>query len=389
VTTHAYDVVIYDTLGAGGAPGALLAVFPGNTASGIANFPAYTWNSTPINFTVSATLKAVYIGIRYNNTASAAFYVTADEVSPLWPGYCATNTSGAPTWATIQTTGGSIFPNYKCMAIRTFGVSASVALCEQFAGGVVPPAGWTEVFTGTNYWEYATVSGFGVGTGSARWDCWNGSTGSRQTLFTPLFNATNPAGNDTLRMTVAYQPFGTAQDSLIIAGSTNGGTTWTSLARLGPTQLGSTTGATSPFTPTASQWKKMKWVVPGNTNMLQFQGYSGFGDCLYVDSICIQYIPVGIGNNNNSTPKVYSLNQNFPNPFNPSTQISFGLPKAGNVKLVVFDILGREVKTLVNDFQTAGTHSITFDASSLSSGVYFYTITASDFTATKKMLLVK
>ena len=268
-------------------------------------------------------------------------------------------------------------------------ISAISPLCEQFAGGVVPPTGWTEVFTGTNYWEYATVSGFGVGTGSARWDCWNASTGTIQTLFTPNFSPTNPAGVDTLRVTVAYQPFGTSQDSLIIAGSTNGGTTWTSLARLGPTQLGSTTGATSPFTPTASQWKKMKWVVPGNTNKLQFQGYSGFGDNLYIDSICIQYIPVGIGNNNNSTPNTYSLNQNYPNPFNPSTQISFGLPKSGNVKLVVFDILGREVKTLVNEFQTAGTHNITFDASSLASGIYFYSITANDFTATKKMLLIK
>ena len=119
-----------------------------------------------------------------------------------------------------------------------------------------------------------------------------------------------------------------------------------------------------------------------------FQGYSGFGDNVYIDSLCIG-VPVGVVNNNNNVPKVYSLNQNYPNPFNPSTQISFGLPKSGNVKLVVFDILGREVKTLVNEFQTAGTHSITFDASSLSSGIYFYSITANDFTATKKMLLIK
>ncbi len=88
-------------------------------------------------------------------------------------------------------------------------------------------------------------------------------------------------------------------------------------------------------------------------------------------------------------PKTYSLSQNYPNPFNPSTQIQFGLPKSGNVKLIVYDILGREVKTLVNEYRTAGTYQIAFDASSLASGVYFYKIEANDFVQTKKMLLVK
>jgi hypothetical protein len=100
-------------------------------------------------------------------------------------------------------------------------------------------------------------------------------------------------------------------------------------------------------------------------------------------------IIVGSNINSSNIPFAYSLSQNYPNPFNPSTKISFGLPKAGNVKMVVFDLLGREVATLVNEFRTAGNHTVDFNAASLASGVYFYKIEAGDFTATKKMLLVK
>jgi len=98
--------------------------------------------------------------------------------------------------------------------------------------------------------------------------------------------------------------------------------------------------------------------------------------------------PLGT-NNNNKTPNVYKLEQNYPNPFNPVTQISYSIPKTGNVKLVVFDVLGREVATLVNEVKTPGKYSVSFDASNLSSGVYMYRIEAGDFTNTKKMMLVK
>jgi hypothetical protein len=96
-----------------------------------------------------------------------------------------------------------------------------------------------------------------------------------------------------------------------------------------------------------------------------------------------------LGITQNGIPRVYSLGQNYPNPFNPTTTIKFEIPKSGLVKLVVFDILGREVTTLVNDFKQAGNYNISFDASSLASGVYFYKIEANDFVQTKKMLLIK
>ncbi len=91
----------------------------------------------------------------------------------------------------------------------------------------------------------------------------------------------------------------------------------------------------------------------------------------------------------NSIPKVYALNQNFPNPFNPSTKISYQISKSEFVSLKVYDILGNEVSTLVNEKKSPGNYEINFDASSLSSGVYFYQIKAGNFVQTKKMTLIK
>lgn len=85
----------------------------------------------------------------------------------------------------------------------------------------------------------------------------------------------------------------------------------------------------------------------------------------------------------------YQLNQNYPNPFNPSTVISYQLPTAGFVTLNIYDVLGREVRTLVNQREHAGNYSVTFDAHHLPSGVYFYRLQAGTYTQTKKLLLLK
>ncbi|RPI17620.1 MAG: T9SS C-terminal target domain-containing protein [Ignavibacteriae bacterium] len=93
--------------------------------------------------------------------------------------------------------------------------------------------------------------------------------------------------------------------------------------------------------------------------------------------------------NNDITEKTFSLAQNYPNPFNPSTNIKFDIAKEGMVKLNVYDISGNLVSTVVNENYNAGSYSINFNASSLSSGVYFYKLETADFTAIKKMILVK
>ena len=85
----------------------------------------------------------------------------------------------------------------------------------------------------------------------------------------------------------------------------------------------------------------------------------------------------------------FSLMQNYPNPFNPTTNIGFQIVEKGLVKLKVYDILGREIATLVNEEKGAGNYEVEFDASSLTSGVYFYRLTASTFITTRKMILLK
>ena len=92
-------------------------------------------------------------------------------------------------------------------------------------------------------------------------------------------------------------------------------------------------------------------------------------------------------------PEKYDLSQNYPNPFNPSTKINYDLPTDGKVSIKLFDMSGKEVASLVNEVKTAGYHTVDFNASNLSSGVYFYRISVeangNNFTATKKMMLVK
>ncbi|TVQ75897.1 MAG: T9SS C-terminal target domain-containing protein, partial [Balneolaceae bacterium] len=88
-------------------------------------------------------------------------------------------------------------------------------------------------------------------------------------------------------------------------------------------------------------------------------------------------------------PEGYNLGQNYPNPFNPTTQISFEIGQAGMTSLKVYDLLGREVATLVNSDLPAGSHTIDFDAANLASGTYMYRLEANGYVLTRKMMLVK
>jgi photosystem II stability/assembly factor-like uncharacterized protein len=97
----------------------------------------------------------------------------------------------------------------------------------------------------------------------------------------------------------------------------------------------------------------------------------------------------GIEKDDHDFMKDYSLEQNFPNPFNPSTLIRYKVPKVSNVSLKVFDMLGREVSTLVNEQKLPGKYEVKFDGSKLSSGVYLYKLQAGDFVQTKKLILIK
>jgi|GEM_PF-1255014 len=157
------------------------------------------------------------------------------------------------------------------------------------------------------------------------------------------------------------------------------------------------------------------WQLPGQTedNWTLYNGTGElpgvsptFGDSVYVGLITyifelngLPFVGTSDGievnqlsttpNEPNEKPVNFSLSQNYPNPFNPSTQISFSLTNPGFTSLVVYDIYGRTVSVLASKYFKAGTHNITFNASSVSSGTYFYTITVAGKSISRTMILIK
>ena len=117
----------------------------------------------------------------------------------------------------------------------------------------------------------------------------------------------------------------------------------------------------------------------------QYMGGNGRGDVM----VSLMNIPLSVKEITVELPAKYSLVQNYPNPFNPTTNIIFDVAKLSDVKIVVYDVMGREVQILVNESLKPGTYETSFDGSSLNSGVYFYKLITDGFTETKKMLMLK
>jgi hypothetical protein len=117
------------------------------------------------------------------------------------------------------------------------------------------------------------------------------------------------------------------------------------------------------------------------------------GDIFYMDGSSLYKVNSTITSTENNVntyiPQKFQLYQNYPNPFNPNTLIRYQLPEDGLVTLKVYDVLGKEIATLVNDHQSAGYYKVEFKASNLSSGLYIYKITAKNFTQSRKMLFMK
>lgn len=192
-------------------------------------------------------------------------------------------------------------------------------------------------------------------------------------------------------------------DFAVVEISTNNGTTWTSvktqLSRKGSGRSGSKQPSTSfgydAFTP------GLDWIeqtadlssFAGKQIKIRFRLSSDGADQRdgwYVDNIrVIGYKDISNSVAESSAPLFYSLSQNFPNPFNPATVIRYQVPIANHVSLKVFDVLGKEVETLVNAQQNAGNYSVNFNAQQLSSGIYFYRFTSGNYTNIKKMTVLK
>lgn len=129
--------------------------------------------------------------------------------------------------------------------------------------------------------------------------------------------------------------------------------------------------------------------VPSGNYTVRVLGNGPNGTPVHERFININVGFVGMQNNNSQIPAEYKIEQNYPNPFNPLTNINFDLPEEGFVSLSVYDVNGRLINELVKGNLYAGRHSVSWNASDHSSGIYFYKITAGDFTAVRKMILVK
>jgi len=207
--------------------------------------------------------------------------------------------------------------------------------------------------------------------------------------------------------------YGTGQEGLM-AGSaamlqtSNSGNNWTPVTILG---TGNVTGIT--FTPlpvdnfiwpawyirtstfiyastNGTSWNTEYTAPAGNYNAIsQARPGRGIWAVRSNGGISFHTILTDIKKIGTNTPGKYELLQNFPNPFNPSTNIRYNIPKNSFLRLVVYDLLGKEIETLVNEEQSAGTYEVTFNAVQYPSGVYYYKLTADGYSDTKKMLLIR
>ena len=268
--------------------------------------------------------------------------------------------------------------------------------CEGFNTPTFPPTGWT-ITGAANLWSRAQVSAFGLGVGSAKADFYNIAIGAQQ-----LNSHTYPAVlNSMLVFADKYCTLVNENDQLEIRASTNGGITWVHVVTLNGGINGElvTCGLPPPI-----DWKWQYITLPQNTNRVQFNAISAYGNNLYIDSICVKSLTGGI-TPIALTPNKFSLSQNYPNPFNPKTTIIFNIPplvydsfesktrgegdRGRSISLIVYDILGREIDVLVNEELKPGTYEVEWDGSNYSSGIYFYRLVTKDFSASRKMLLIK
>jgi hypothetical protein len=203
----------------------------------------------------------------------------------------------------------------------------------------------------------------------------------------------------------------TASSMPNIARTTDGGTTWNTID-IGSGLTGNTlikwipgtnlvyilgaNGAVKRSTNNGLNWTTMNTTGMSGLTHFDFNkvnniicGYaiSSTGNVFKLaDSILVL---TNLNNNETGIPTEFKLSQNYPNPFNPSTSIKYALPKNSSVKLIVYGLLGNEIKTLVNEKQTAGTYETKFDATTLASGVYYYKLITEGFVETKQMVLIK
>ncbi|MFQ5772637.1 MAG: T9SS type A sorting domain-containing protein [bacterium] len=204
----------------------------------------------------------------------------------------------------------------------------------------------------------------------------------KTTLSSPIFDLTDHVDPILEYYRWFFTKSIAGDDFLQVDISNDSGRTWVNLEKVAATENSWT----------ARQFRISDYLPATTTMLVRFitadSGDASVVDAL-VDDFSVYDISTSVENIPTYIPRHYILYQSYPNPFNPSTTISYDLPVASKVKLTVFNILGQEIATLVDDYQEAGGYKITYDFSGLASGIYLYRLEADNFIATQKMLLMR
>jgi hypothetical protein len=253
---------------------------------------------------------------------------------------------------------------------RTFvGESDSVqsSLTAELFEAFFPPIGW-RIFNQDGFITFEQFNGAnGPSIGGIRSVIMNfydyNIPGQRDSMYSASY--LDLYQSDTFRFDYAYAQYNATNiDSLKVKVSIDGGLTFPyEIFRRGGLGLATAPQTSSSFVPqNNTEWRSFSFPLSGI---------------------------VSATSNTSNIPGAFELHQNYPNPFNPSTYISFSLPVRTRVKLIVYDMLGREVKTLADNSFEPGNHKLVFDAAGLSSGIYFYSISTPGFSSTKRMAFIK
>lgn len=358
----------------------------------------------------SGQIYAVSIFIQQNQNSPPAFPlgVDAGPMVPLRGGWVWDPT--LPNGAQLADFGINLNWNIRMGLSQSGGGGQTVVFDEGFEGAF-PPANWVKLNpdggTGWNKqpigtspvpgWTGGVVTGPPNGGASVAFCTWNtgGAASNDQWLVTQ--QVTNVESNDSLHFWLRYWP-NNYTDTLEVRISTTGNTNPADfnvlVATLGFGMGGDTTTA----------WHKYSYKVSGlvsaGANIYiafreRVQDNFNDGASFSLDNVSYtKEITVGIGDDNLFTPASFSLRQNYPNPFNPSTAIAYDLAKNASVTLKIYDLSGREVKTLVQGFQGAGTYTVNWNGTNdagakVASGIYLYRLQAGEFVQTRKMVLLK
>lgn len=323
-----------------------------------------------------------YIGLIF----TFAFVVGMITLEPK--GSRTTQSESDNLWTPVVTQSDAMLEKY----IDNFdGANDSVALKSRGyklrRGALCGPPGTNNGWFQGNSTVFSAYNGPATGYVAANYNTVSGANTIDLWLISPIIDA---GAGDTIIFYERGPTASTFPDSIRVHWAANGDTnastgSWVELGKFKATITGS--------------WQQRMFIIPTASATgrlaINYRVVDGGPAGQNSDFIGIDYLrvigpsTVGISTTNGEVPTTYALGQNYPNPFNPSTNINFSLPVSGLAKLVVFDVSGKVVATILNGEKAAGNYTADFDASRLSSGVYFYRLESGSYSETKKMLLVK